>query len=525
MTDAPKPFRRRILFNTAAVGVGNVWAIVISVATVPLTLHGLGTEAFGTWVLLNTFSAMSGWFSLADLGIGAAATREIALRSSTGDHDGARRATASAVVLFLAFGVVFAGVFAVVGPRVLPSVFSTPEDLVGALQFAVVVFAAQVLVDQVTNAVQDALDGLQRTDLGRGIDAVRRTAVAVAVAVVVTAGGGLQGAALASLGASVAGAVLAVVALHRQQSRWWQGPNRHDMRDLLAYGKTLAVLQPLGVITRQMDRLIAGVVIGPGAVTLVELATQVQNGASAVLTAATYAATPASSWVHARQEPELLRELVVRGTRYALLATYPVTVGAAILAPDLIHIWVGPTYAAAAGLVVLALVDIVLTAPVQTGSNVLIGTGRAPDVLRAALGTVAVNLVASVVLAHVIGTAGVFVGTLIALVVLVPALTRATCRQVGLPITTFLRQAVGPAVAACVPMAVLVGAIEALPLRAGPTLALAVPLGAVVYMATVSRLVLSGAERDELRSLLRRERPGSEAPPPGEPSSSPEPEA
>jgi O-antigen/teichoic acid export membrane protein len=499
-----KPFRRRILVNTAAVGFGNVWAIVISVVTVPLTLHGLGTEAFGTWVLLNTFSAMTGWFSLADLGIGTAATREIASRSSVGDTTGAGRATASAVVLFLVLGALFAALFALIGPAVLPSVFSTPHDLADALQFAILVFAVQVVVDQLTNAVEDALDGLQRTDLGRGVDAIRRTAVAVAVAVVAMAGGGLQGAALASLAASVLGAVVGVVALQRQQPRWWQGPNRQDVRALVAYGKTLAVLQPLGVITRQMDRLIAGIVLGPAAVTLVELATQVQNGASAVLSAATYAATPASSWVHAREEPSLLRELVIRGTRYALLVTYPVAVGAAILAPDLIHVWVGPAYAAAAGLTVLALADIVLSAPVQVGSNVLIGTGQAADVLKAALATVAVNLVASVVLAHVIGTAGVFLGTLLALLVLVPALTRATCRRVELPIGGFLRQGVAPAVLACLPMAAVVGVVELLPLRPLTTLLVAAPLGALVYVVTVTTLVLHRNERDELRDVLRR---------------------
>ncbi len=506
MSGEAQPFRRRILVNTAAVGFGNVWAIVISVVTVPLTLHGLGTDAFGTWVLLNTFSAMSGWFSLADLGIGAAATREIARRSSVGDGPGAARATASAFVLFLAFGLVFSVLFGLIGPAVLPSVFSTPEGLVAALQFAIVVFAVQVLVDQVTSAAEDALDGLQRTDLGRGVDAVRRTAVAVAVAVVALAGGGLQGAALASLAASVAGAAVAVIALHRLQRGWWRGPNRSDMRALLAYGKTLAVLQPLGVITRQMDRLIAGIVLGPAAVTLVELATQVQNGASAVLSASTYAATPASSWVHARDEPGLLRELVSRGTKYALLATYPVTVGAAILAPDLIHVWVGPAYAAAAGLTVLALADIIMSAPVQVGSNVLIGTGRAADVLKAALATVAINLVASVVLAHLVGTAGVFLGTLIALLFLVPALTRATCRQVELAPLTFVRQAVTPAALACIPMALVVGLVEVLPLRPLTTLLIAVPVGGAIYLATVMVLVLSPPERTELRSVLRRGR-------------------
>ena len=163
--------------------------------------------------------------------------------------------------------------------------FSTPKNLVADLQFAIVVFAVQVLVDQLTNAAEAALDGLQRVDLSRGVDAFRRTAVSVSVAVVAVAGGGLEGVAVASLAGSLVGAVLSGATLHHQHRGRWARPRVSDMRGLLSYGKSIAVLQPLGVITRQMDRLIAGTILGPAAVTLVEIATQVQNGASAVLAA------------------------------------------------------------------------------------------------------------------------------------------------------------------------------------------------------------------------------------------------
>ncbi len=520
MAGEGQPFRRRLLLNTGAVGASNLWAILISVVTLPLTLHGLGADAFGTWVLLNTFSAMSGWFSLADLGAGAAATREVATRAAADDVEGTSHAISSTLVLFGGLGLIFAVLFGVVGPIVLPHLFSTPADLVGALRVAIVIFAVQVLVDQLTNATEDTLDGLQRVDLSRAVDAFRRSLVAIGVAVVALAGGGLQGAALASLAGSVLGAVVAAAMLHHQQRDGWRAPQTRVIRELLSYGKSIAVLQPIGVITRQMDRLIAGTVLGPGAVTLVEIATQIQNGAVAVLNAASYVATPASSWVHARHEPALLRELVVRGTKYSLLMTYPVTIGAAILAPDLVHVWVGPVYAAAAGLTVLALLDVIFSGPLQVGSNVLIGIGRAPDVLKAAVGAVLINLVASVVLAHLVGIAGVFLGTLLGLCFLVPFLGLATCRQVEVPPLEFVRTTVWPSLLACAPMAVLVGVIEVLPLRPLTTLLVGAPLGALVYLVTVWRLVLSAAERQELGGMLRRS-PGPDPDPAAEPADDP----
>src|SRR3954452_7705655 len=162
-----RPFRRRILLNTAWSGVGTVWAMVVTIVTLPITLHGLGSEVFGLWVLLNTFSAMTGWFSLADIGVGVAATRDIAARVSVDDHAGASRVITSAITLFVGLGAVFGLVFGAVGPWVLPRLFDTAPDLVADLRVAIIVYAVQVVVDQASNGCQASLDGLQRADLSR----------------------------------------------------------------------------------------------------------------------------------------------------------------------------------------------------------------------------------------------------------------------------------------------------------------------------------------------------------------------
>ena len=47
----PAEYRRRLLVNTAAHGLSTVWLMVLTLATLPLLLGGLGSEAFGLWVL------------------------------------------------------------------------------------------------------------------------------------------------------------------------------------------------------------------------------------------------------------------------------------------------------------------------------------------------------------------------------------------------------------------------------------------------------------------------------------------
>ena len=221
------------------------------------------------------------------------------------------------------------------------------------------------------------------------------------------AGGGLRGVAAASLAASgpASSWASAVLAPRLPPARWLR-PSVAGARALVHYGKTVALLQPLGVIHRTMDRLIVGVVLGPSAVTLVEIATQVQNGADAVLSASSYSVRPD---VVLAAGPG--RRGVAGGAardRYPLLAARHLPGHRPRRHPGRPHdpALGRPRYSAAAGLATVALLYTALTAPLQVGSNLLLGVGRAKAILRAAAAAVAINLVASVLLVHAVGIVG-----------------------------------------------------------------------------------------------------------------------
>lgn len=503
MSDRPQPFRRRVLLNTAWTGVANVWAMVLALVTLPLLLHGLHPVAFGTWALLQTFSAITGWLSLVDMGVGTAATRAIAERAALNDEPGIASGIASALACFGGLGVGCAGVLALVGPAVLPDMFNTPVGLRADLRFAVLLFSVQIVADLLTEGVESCLEGLQRVDLSRAVDAFRRTAVAVSTSVVALGGGGLRGVAAASLGASVAGLVLGLAVQARQlPARRLLRPSFVEIRGLIAYGRTVAFLRPLGVIHRTMDRLIVGAVLGPAAVTLVEIATQVQNGADAVLSASSYSVVPTSSWLRARGDEGSLRELLETGTRYSLLVTYPVVALAAILAGPLVRIWVGPGYAAASGLAQVALIYTVLTAPMQVGSNILLGVGRAGAILRAAAAAVAINFVASLVLVHAIGIVGVFVGSLLGTALLIPLLGRSILAEVHLTARHFMRTAIAPVALSVLALVGAASIVVALPLADWPTAVLGALAGGAAYALAASRTALRHGELAMLKKTV-----------------------
>ena len=496
-----------MLLNTASTGLANGWAMVVSLVSLPLLLDGLGATAFGTWVLVQTFSAVTGWFSLADAGVGTAATRAIAEKAALGEDRAVAQLVSSALSVFAGLGSVSAVVLALAGPALLPDVFNTPDALRDALRLALMVFAVQILLDLVTEGAEACLEGLQRVDLSRGIDVVRRTVVAVATVVAAQSTGRLGTVAVASVVASAAGTVCATVVLVRLLPARPAAPSWIQIKGLASYAKTVAVLRPIGVLHRTMDRLVVGAVLGPAAVTLVEVATQIQSGADAVLSATSYAVVPTAAWLSAREDHETMRALLHRGTKYSMLLTAPVAAMAAILAGPLVRVWLGDRYSDAAGLAVIALFAVIVVAPLQVGSNLLLGVGRAADILRAAAAAVAVNLAVSLVLVHITGIVGVFQATLLASAVLVPTLARSVLGAVDSDLSGFLGDAVVPVLLPTAALVIATGTVVALPLSDVMTLVVGAIVGLGVYALVALRWAVDRGEIDELRALVTR-RPG-----------------
>ncbi|MCB0965040.1 MAG: lipopolysaccharide biosynthesis protein, partial [Acidimicrobiales bacterium] len=452
---------------------------------------------------LQTFSAVSGWFSLLDLGLGTAGTREVAARRAVEDLDGADRAAGTTIGLHAALGVAGGLAVAAIGPWAFPTVFRTPEDLRDALTVAIVAFGAQVAVELTSRGYQAVLDGQQRVDLARVVELVRRTLVAAATSIAALATGDLATVAIASAVASAIAAATGPLLLARADPGRHRRADRSTARELFAYGRTVAVLRPLGVLHRTVDRFVVGVLLGPGAVSLVEIATQLQNGADAVLSASSYAVVPGAAHLDAHGERGKLAELLQTGTRYVLLATWPVAALTAVLAGPGIDLWVGSDYAEAAGLTALALVSTAATAPAQVGSNLLLGTGRASAILRVALLAIVVNVALSIALVEAIGVAGAFAATLASAAISLPLLLHAALDEVGLGAGEFVRRAVVPALPAAVAAAAAAGAVVLAPLGSLVTLVVGGGLGVLAALAGTWLVGLDPTERAGFAARLR----------------------
>src|ERR1035441_3825785 len=191
--------RRRLARNVLFSGASNVWAIVVTLISLPVMLHGLGAVGFGVWALLETFSAGRGWLSIADLGISIATTAEVSRRQSLEDTQGVSRDMTSSLLLLAAMGVLCGAVVASAGPPVLPAIFHAPSALHPQLVVAILALGVRVPFEMVSEGLFACLQGLQRIDLARVADACQRTLFIAGAATAAVVTGNLAVVEVASL--------------------------------------------------------------------------------------------------------------------------------------------------------------------------------------------------------------------------------------------------------------------------------------------------------------------------------------
>ena len=141
---------------------------------------------------------------------------------------------------------------------------------------------------------------------------------------------------------------------------------------------------------------------------------------------------------------ERLRELLIRGTRYTLALSLPVTIAAMVLARPLIVAWVGSRYAGFAGPAQLFLTYQLLSCTANIALTILIGIGRIKAVTAYVSLAVLVNLIISILLAKPLGVTGVIIGTLAGYGITAPLYIRLALKELNVEVGDFVRNAILP---------------------------------------------------------------------------------
>lgn len=338
-----------------------------------------------------------------------------------------------------------------------------------------------------------ALSSIQVALLRRALD-FRALAIRVLVAI---AGGGAVGIALAAIGAGpwalvgqqLASAVLSVVVLWRFTA--WrprlEASGRH-FRELFGFGAHVVGSDLLNFLSRNVDNLLIGVVLGPAPLGIYAVGYRILDVSQRLLVNVARKVTfPAFSRL--QHDRDRMRRAYLRVGRTAGVVILPGYLWLAVAAPEITTVLFGQRWEMSGQVAaILFLIGPVLS--LQAFSDSLLNAAGHPEVVfRFRLFTAVVNVIGFLV-AVSFGILAVAFAYVLRGYLLLPVILWLTRVHAGIPVRSYLSQFFGIGAATALMVAALL-AIKVGPARAlppGPMLLIEIVVGAGAYIIALRLL-------------------------------------
>ena len=425
--EAPNESRRRYRGILAA-GLAGIFGkganLLVSAATIPLTVRYLGSDGFGLWTAISSAIAM---FFVFDVGIATTLTNLIS--QSYADNDKHSAATYFATALWLVLGI--SALLGAVGWILWPhmdwaSLFHVQDPSLARETTRTVAAAFIVFLCALPAGLAPrVLGGYQQAHAANLFAAAGSILSLLAIIVVIGMHGSLP-VLVAAYAASVPAAQVASLVWLCCFNKPWMKPwpslfRRNLIGAIFHSGSQFFLIQIAGLVVLNSDNLVISHFLSPAQVTPYYVTWRMVSYITAVPVLIVPALWPAYAEANAKGDLAWIRTAYARSrwTTFVVLAA-----GSAILlaaGQRIIRIWAGPAAVPSTALLSLMCVWMVIFAITLYQSCLMGATSRIAR--QAVYGPVAalVNLVLSIIWVKTLGSLGVLLATVVSYIVFVLA--------------------------------------------------------------------------------------------------------
>lgn len=450
-----------MLKNIGANWMLTLVTIAVTYVLLPYSLHVLGEEQYGTWVLI---SSITSYLGLLVLGVPMASVRYVAQHARAGDEEELNKAVASCAGLYIALG----GVVLVVG-AVLLALFDRFYDIVPALRptarlaFAIVVVnTALGFVAQLPFGIMAAFDdfvtrnkvliGSLIVRLGLTLLLLKLKPSLLMLAVVLSTCLLFE----FSFGVAMVRRRYPMIRVRLAHFAW------QTSKEIFAFSLFVLVLSVGAQLSFATDAIVIGKVIGVSAIPYFTTGSMLAIYLMEFVIAIAAVVMPTASRLQAQGRMPELRDVFLRWSKICLSLTMMAGLFLIVFGSRFIGWWVGDAFAAPAGTVLrILMIGNLVFLPVRgVALPTLMGLGKPRLPAFGFLAAGILNLVMSVVLGRRYGIAGVAIGTAVPNALFAIGVLVLACRALELPLADYLRYVVPRSALGAAPVLALLIAVE-----------------------------------------------------------------
>lgn len=424
--------------------VGSNWVVtVVSVMAVylltPFTLHKLGVDGYGTWLLITS---INGYLGLLVLGVPMASVRYFTQHVATGDTRSLNEAISSCTGLYLLLGlialVVGVGLYAFFTLYGIPTSFHS--DARSAFT-VMVLFVSVGFVALLPEGILAAHCDFVPRNIVRLTTLLVRVGLTVALLTLKTT---LTVLALVQLACLLFDFTLCWLVIRRRYPEIRMRLSGFDwglVRKIFSFSLYVLVLNAGARLSFETDSMVIGGFIGVGSIPHFTVANSIIIYLMEFVVAIAAVVMPTATRLQTQGKLPELREIFLKWSKIALSLTMIVGLFLVVLGPRFIAWWVGPQFERSAGTVLqILMISYLVFLPVRgVALPILMGLGkpRLPTIGFLIAGVI--NLALSILLVRPLGLAGVALGTAIPNVLFAALVLVQACRELETPVTEYLR--------------------------------------------------------------------------------------
>ena len=473
---------------------------LIMLAVVTALARSLTLSEFGTYGLMVSIAS---YLLLVQTSVESAAVRAISLARDQADRD---RAYSSAVLLYIAAGLL-AGTLVAVGGWLLAGALGLPPRLAYDARRAAPILGAVILIGWPLRVSQDVLRGSHRFVDAAAAEVVGYAIFGAATISMVAAGSplwlliGVGGSIPALTGLAGTGVAVLRRLPYRFRRRTVDSVSIRQFANLSGY---LFVGGATDLVIYALDRVLLAAYRNVATVGLYEGPVRVHNLVRSVHGALVGTVLPAASRFHALGDESRMGDLMLRGTRYVLVVTLPITISFMVFAKPLLTLWLGAKFGVASAALTILVSYWLINSNWSVAGTMLVALGHARWLARYAWQLAAFNLGLSVVLTWKLGLDGVVLGTTVPMFLMSPIFLSKVLATLPITLTALIRTVWIPAYATCVALAVVLLAVRLIiPINSLFELLAVLAAGPVFYWGVFYSVWSTPGERMLSRDLIR----------------------
>jgi O-antigen/teichoic acid export membrane protein len=333
----------RIVRNVGLNIGGQVFSIVIAIATVPILVHALGTSRFG---VLSLAYVTVGYSGVLDLGLGRALTKLTSERLARDDEGAIPDLFWTAMKIMAIAGVIGGLILVAITPLLVDHVLNVPSSLQAETRTAFRILALAVPVSIMSSAARGFLEAHQRFDYTNLVSVCLAGLTYGAPAIAVQFDPHLPIVmALIVLSRSITLAAFMAFSVRVEPAlRRMRKISRRAASPLMRFGGWLTANNLLGPVLVDMDRYVIAAMLSASAVTYYVTPDDATSKLFIISFGIVGVLFPAFAYNAAIDGGRAVR-LFGQGSRVIFAAMFPVVLIGTLFASELLDLWLGSTFA------------------------------------------------------------------------------------------------------------------------------------------------------------------------------------